>query len=101
MQNLITNTWKIMDVKNLYRWGMSQKFPANGFKCIEDEVFFLEVGVKYPETLPDVHNNSSSLHEKNENWKVEKWYHLYDKTEYVIHIRNSKQALNHGLVFQK
>ena len=33
--------------------------------------------------------------------KVEKWYHLYDKTEYVIHIRNSKQALNHGLVFQK
>ena len=69
MQNLITNIWKIMDVKNLYRWGMSQKFPANGFKCIEDEVFFLEVGVKYPEMLPDLHNNSSSLHEKNENWK--------------------------------
>ena len=22
--------------------------------------------------------------------KVEKWYHLYDKTEYVIHIRNLK-----------
>ena len=26
---------------------------------------------------------------------------LHDKTEYVIHIRNSKQALNHGLVFKK
>ena len=24
---------------------------------------------------------------------------LHDKTEYVIHIRNLKQALNNGLVF--
>ena len=34
--------------------------------------------------------------------KVEKLVaHLHDKTEYVIHIRNSKQALNHGLVLKK
>ena len=26
---------------------------------------------------------------------------LYDKTEYVIHIRKLKQALNHGLAFKK
>ena len=26
---------------------------------------------------------------------------LYDKTEYVIPIRNLKQALNHGLVLKK
>ena len=26
---------------------------------------------------------------------------LYDKTEYVMHIRNLKQALNHGLVLKK
>ena len=26
---------------------------------------------------------------------------LHNKTEYVIHIRNLKQALNHGLVFRK
>ena len=26
---------------------------------------------------------------------------LHDKTEYVIHIKNLKQALNHGLVFKK
>ena len=26
---------------------------------------------------------------------------LLDKTEYVIHIRNLKQASNHGLVFKK
>ena len=26
---------------------------------------------------------------------------LHDKTEYVIHRRNLKQTLNHGLVFKK
>ena len=26
---------------------------------------------------------------------------LHDKTEYVIHIRNLKQALNHALVLKK
>ena len=34
--------------------------------------------------------------------KVEKLVaNLHDKTEYVIHIRNLKQALHHGLVLQK
>ena len=34
--------------------------------------------------------------------KVEKLVaNLHDKTEYVIHIRNFKKALNHGLVFKK
>ena len=34
--------------------------------------------------------------------KVEKLVtNLHDKTEYVIHIRYLKQALNHGLVLKK
>ena len=34
--------------------------------------------------------------------KVEKLVaNLHDKTEYVIHIRNLKQALNHGLGLKK
>ena len=34
--------------------------------------------------------------------KVEKLVtNLHDKTEYVIHKRNLKQALNHGLVLKK
>ena len=34
--------------------------------------------------------------------KVEKFVtNLHDKTEYVIHKRNLKQALNHGLVLKK
>ena len=36
--------------------------------------------------------------------KIEKFEklvaNLHDKTEYVIHIRNSKQTLNHGLVWK-
>ena len=34
--------------------------------------------------------------EKNEKHGA----NLHDKTEYVIHIRNLKQALDHGLVFK-
>ena len=34
--------------------------------------------------------------------KIEKLAaNLHDKTEYVIHMRNLKQALNHGLAFKK
>ena len=34
--------------------------------------------------------------------KVEKFAtNWHDKKEYVIHIRNSKQAINHGLLFKK
>ena len=37
--------------------------------------------------------------------KIEKFEklvaNLLDKTEYVIHIRNLKQTLNHGLVLKK
>ena len=37
--------------------------------------------------------------------KIEKFEklvaNLHDKTEYVIHIRNLKQTLNHGLVLKK
>ena len=34
--------------------------------------------------------------------KIEKFVaNLHDKTGYVIHIKNLKQALNHGLVLEK
>ena len=44
----------------------------------------------------------SFIPEKRKTEKVEKLVaNLHDKTEYVIHIRNVKQALNHGLVLKK
>ena len=62
-----------------------------------DEGYFLEVDVQYLETLHKLHNDLILLPERMKTEKAEKLVaNLYDKTEYVIHIRNVKQALNHG-----
>ena len=58
-----------------------------------DEGHFLEVDVQYLEKLHELHNDLSFLLEKMKLEKVEKLVaNLHDKTEYVIHIRNLKQA---------
>ena len=56
----------------------------------------------YLEKLHELHNDLLFLPERMKTEKVEKVVaNLHDKTEYVIHIRNLKQALNHGLVQKK
>ena len=48
------------------------------------------------------YNDSTFLPGKTKFEKVKKLaVNLHDKTEYVICIRNLKQALNHGLVLRK
>ena len=107
------------DVNNLYGWGMSQKLPVNNFECVKDtsefnkgfiksyneesdEGYFLEVDFQYLEKLHELHNDLPFLPEKMKIKKVQKLVtNLHDKTEYVINIRNLKQALNHGLVLKK
>ena len=107
------------DVINLYVWAMLQKLPVNNFEWIKDtsqfnedfiknyneesdEGYFLEVDVQYLEKLHELHNDLPFLPERMKIEKVEKLVaNLHDKTEYVIHIRNLKQALNHGLVLKK
>ena len=65
-----------------------------------DEGYFLEVDVQYPENLHNLHNDSPFLPEIMKIEKVEKLVaNLHDKEQYVIHIRQLKQALNHRLVF--
>ena len=67
-----------------------------------DEGYFPEVNVQYLEKLHELHNDLPFLPERMKIEKVEKLVaNLHDKTEYVIHIRNLKQALNHGLVLKK
>ena len=52
--------------------------------------------------LHELYNDLPFLPEKMKIEKIEKLIaNLHDKTEYVIHIRNLKQALNHGLVLKK
>ena len=98
---------------------MSQKLPVNNFEWIEenfqvnevfiknykeesDKGYFLEVDVQYPENLHEIHSHLPLLPKRMKTEKVEKLVtNLYDKTEYVIHKRNLKQTLKHGLILKK
>ena len=63
---------------------------------------FIEVDVPYSEHLPKLHSDLTLLPEKMKIKKKKKIVaSFYDKEEYVIHIRDSKQSLNHGLVLKK
>ena len=95
---------------------MLQKFPLNNFEWIEDtsqfikgyvknyndeidEGFFLEVD---PGKFHELHNDLPFLLKKMKIEKVEKLFpNFHVKTEYVIHIRNLNEALNHGLILRK
>ena len=62
----------------------------------------MEVEVQYLEKLHELHNDWPYLPERMRIEKVKKLVpNLHNKTEYVIHIKNSKQELNHGLVLKK
>ena len=67
-----------------------------------EEGYFLEVDVQYFEKFYELHYDLPFLPERMKIKKVEKLEaNLHDKAEYVLHIRNLKQALNHGLVLIK
>ena len=60
------------------------------------------VDLQYPEILHELDDDLPFLPERREIQKVEKLVlNLHDETEYVIHIRNLKPAICHGLVLKK
>ena len=78
-----------LEVNNLYGWAMSQKLPIDGFKWVEklskfnekfiksynensDKGYFLEVDVKYPKKLFNLHKDLSFLLERIKLEKVKK-----------------------------
>ena len=95
---------------------MSQKLPVDGFKWKENiskfnedliknydedsnKGYILEVDVEYSKNLHDLHGDLPFLSERMKINKCSKLVHnLYDKNNYVIHIRSLKQALNHELI---
>ena len=99
-----------LDVNNLYGLPMSQKLPVNNFEWIEDtsrfnedvikNYNFLKVDVQYPEKLHELHNDLPFLSEKMKFGKIKKLVTNLHEMEYIMHIINSKQALNHGLVLK-
>ena len=98
---------------------MPQKLLVNGFKLTEDiseidesfiksyseeggDGYFLEVDVQYSENLHNLHNDLPFLLIRMKTERIFKIIgNLHDKTEYVIHKRNLKQALNRELVLKK
>ena len=108
-----------LDANNLYGCAMSQKLPVNGFKWIKnvteidekfiknydvdsDKGYILEVDVKYPRKLHDLHSDLPFLPKR---MKIDKCKNLvcnlHNKKKYVVHIRSLKLALNHGLRLKK
>ena len=97
---------------------VGQKFPVNNFEWIEDtsqfyedfiknynkesnEWYFPQLDVQYLEKSHELQNDLPFLSERMKIKNVAKLVaNLHDKTEYVIHVRNLKQALNHGLVLK-
>ena len=97
---------------------MSKKLPVNGFKWLDNDVineefiknydekdikdYILEVDVKYPKRLHELHSDLSFLSERMEVNKCKKLVcDLFNKKKYVVHINALKQASNHGLKFKK
>ena len=118
-KNKETNYLQYLDANNLYGWAMWQPLPTGGFKWINCDGFepknivnvlsknnkygyLLEVDVKYPSELHDLHNDIPFMCSKMKVGGVEKLIpNLYDKKKYVIHIRALMQALDHGLILEK
>ena len=124
-----------LDANNLYGWAMSQPLPTGDFKWLDPEKvklfdydesskkgIILEVDLKYPEELHDLHNDypctpqkmiitdnmlsdyTRKLKEENSvsSGKVPKLVTtLYDKKKYVIHYRNLQQCLELGMKITK
>ena len=116
-----------LDANNLYGWAVSKKLPVNGFKWLDNDKtaehsakhvineefiknynendkkgYILEVDVKYPKKLHELHSDLPFLPERIEINKCKKLVcNLYNKKKYVVHINSLKQALNHGLKLKK
>ena len=114
-----------LDANNLYGWAMSKKLPVNGLKWLDtsetsalarsnkinedfiknynennDKGYILEVDVKYPKRLHELHSDLLFLSDRMEVNKCKKLVcNLFNKKKYVAHINTLKQALNHGLKF--
>ena len=116
-----------LDANNLYGWAMSKKLPANRFKWLDNDKtaeptakhvineefiknynendkkgYILEVDVKNPKKLHELHSDLPFLPERMEINKCKKLVcNLYNKKKYVVHTNSLKQALNHGLKLKK
>ena len=110
-----------LDANNLYGWAKSKKVPVNGFRWLDSDKineineefiknynendnkgYILEMDVKYPKRLHQLHSDLPFLSERMETNKCKKLFcNLSNQKKYVTHINSLKQVLNHGLKFKK
>ena len=110
-----------LDANDLYGRAMSKKLPVNGFRWLnsdeineinedfiknynenDDKGYILEVEIKYPKKLHELHSDLPFLSERMEVNKCKKVVcNLFNKKKYVTHINSLKQALNHGLKLKR
>ena len=116
-----------LEANNVYGCVMSKKLPVNGFKWLDtldtsalarsnkinedfiknydennDKGYILEVDLKYPKRLHELHSDLPFLSERMEVNKCKKLVcNLFNKKKYVAHLNVLKQALNHGLKLKK
>lgn len=119
--NKLSNYLMYFDVNNLYGWAMSQELPISDFewvknvetqdvKNIESEImntpsdsetgYMLEVDLKYPSYLHDLHNDYPFCpeHMKTSQSNDQKLVlTLRNKYNYILHYETLKLALKHGL----
>ena len=118
-KNIESSYIQYLDANNLYGWAMSQKLPVNNFKWVNDVTeineefiknyyensekgYVLEVDVKYPKKLHDLHSDVPFLPKRIKIDKCNKLVcNLHNKKKYVVHIKSLKQTLNHGLKLKK
>ena len=116
-KNIESSYTQQLDANNLYGWAMSQKLSKNNLKWVEDtsiineefvenynqntyKGYILEVYVKYPKELHDLHSDLPFLPKKMKIDKCKKLVcNLRNKKKYVVQVKSLKQALNHGLKF--
>ena len=98
---------------------MSQKLPVNGFKLVRElskfdkrflkdydeksnEWYFLEVDIEHPKKLFNLHIDRPFLPERKTNLKCNKFVcNIYDKENYIVHLRALRQALIQGFTILK
>ena len=109
-KNIESSYLEYLDANNLYGWAMSQKLPADDFKWVEendlstfkesfiknydensDKRYILEADVECPKHFHKLHSDLPFLPERIKISKCSKLVcNLYDKENYVIHIRALK-----------
>ena len=89
----------VLNGKNISKF--DEKFIKNYYED-SDKGYIFEIDVEYPKKLHNFHND---LPISPERMKIKKCHklvcNLYDKNNYVAHIRTLKRALNNGLIVKK